>query len=263
VQIRQVTRALGAARDTDVQIDVVNKFYASLSEDKFKRGLNRLLLRLRQRRIKLQVKVAAALDVLITNQTLTELEQRLRPQAERQGQIYLYTPALYELSFNSIYTRLNTFLSYEGYIDKPECIAELHAMRISAKHLRYTLEAFAPLYGDEFQNTIQAMRQVQDELGEIHDSDVWNVYLPEFISKEHLRTFKYYGTTWQMSHLTPGLEYFLRDRQANRLSHYQGFLGLWQDLNASDLWGKLREMIQMPFNLGQAQEPLVPDQPEG
>jgi CHAD domain-containing protein len=258
-QIQQVTHALGAARDTDVQIDLVNKLYKNLPGDRYKPGISRLLLRLRQRRAKLQVAVLDALKALEAGQTLVEMEHRLRPAVERTGQIYLYSPSLFELSFNAISARLDAFLAYEGYIDKPECVTELHAMRICAKHLRYALEAFAPLYRQEMQDTLQVMRKVQDELGEIHDSDVWTDSLPKFIEKERQRTLNYYGNNRLMSHLLPGLEFFGHDRRENREAHYQAFLAYWQTLKADETWGKLRETIQMPFNLGQAREMLTPE----
>jgi len=258
-QIQQVTRALGAGRDTDVQIDLVKKLYENLPEARYKPGLSRLLLRLRQRRAKLQVKVLDALKALEAGQTLVEMEQRLRPKVERTGQVYLYSPSLYEHSFNAISACLDAFLAYEGYIDKPECIAELHAMRICAKHLRYTLEALAPLYREEMKDTLQVMRKIQDELGEIHDSDVWTGSLPEFIEKERQRTLNYYGHTRLMPRLLPGLEFFGHDRQENREQHYEAFLAFWETLKADETWGKLRETIQMPFNLGQARETLTPE----
>jgi CHAD domain-containing protein len=258
-QIQQVTRALGAARDTDVQIDLLKKLYKALPDAHYQRGISRLVLRLGQRRAKLQVKVVGALQVLEADQTLVEMEQRLRPTVERTGQIYLYSPSLFEHSFNAISARLEDFLAYENYIDKPECVTELHAMRICAKHLRYTLEAFAPLYPQSMQEMLQVMRKVQDELGEIHDSDVWAIDLPEFIEKETQRTLNYYGNTQLMRRLLPGLEYFGRDRQENREAHYQAFRAYWQTLAADETWHKLRETIQMPFNLEQAREMLAPD----
>jgi CHAD domain-containing protein len=257
-QIQQITHALGEARDTDVQIDLLKKLYKNLPDARFKPGISRLLLRLHQKRVKLQVKVLEALNVLESGQTLVEMERRLRPTAERTGQVYLYSPALFEHSFNAISTRLDDFLAYEIYIDKPECVLELHAMRICAKHLRYAIEALAPLYRDEMEGTLQVMRKVQDELGEIHDSDVWAIALPEFIEKERQRTLAYYGNAGQMSRYLPGLEFFGRERLENRENHYRAFLDYWQTLKADETWVKLKETIQMPFNLGQAREMLAP-----
>jgi CHAD domain-containing protein len=257
-QIQGVTHALGAARDTDVQIDLIKKLSKAIPEARYKPGMNRLLLRLQQRRARLQDEVLEALTALEAGQTLVEMEQRLHPIVERTGQVYLYSPSLFEHSFNANNARLDEFLAYESYIDKPECVVELHAMRICAKHLRYTLEAFAPLYRDEMADTLQVMRKVQDELGEIHDSDVWAGSLPAFIEKERHRTLNYYGNTRLMSILLPGLEFFGRDRLENREQHYQAFLAYWQTLKADETWRKLRETIQMPFNLGQAREALSP-----
>ncbi len=131
-------------------------------------------------------------------------------------------------------------------------------MRIAAKHLRYTLEALEPLYGEEIKNTIQSMRKIQDELGEIHDCDVWVNDLPVFVEKERQGMLAYYGHTRLLWRLQPGLAYFRNDRLESRVNHYQGFLDYWQNLKAKETWNKLRETIQMPFNLGQARETLTP-----
>ncbi len=68
-------------------------------------------------------------------------------------------------------------------------------MRIAGKHLRYTLEIFAPIYNQALIPYLQVMKEVQDQLGEIHDDDVWIEWLPKFIEKERSRTENYFGTT--------------------------------------------------------------------
>jgi CHAD domain-containing protein len=49
---------------------------------------------------------------------------------------------------------------------------ELHERRILAKRARYTMEYFAPAFGDALEEPIAHMTAVQDTLGEIHDADV-------------------------------------------------------------------------------------------
>ncbi len=61
--LRKITQALGAARDTDVQIALLEQFYRELPDPIYQPGVRRLLLRLRQRREKLQGKVLLNLDV--------------------------------------------------------------------------------------------------------------------------------------------------------------------------------------------------------
>jgi CHAD domain-containing protein len=48
-----VTQALGEARDTDVQLEALENFYRALPEARYRSGINRLMLRLRQKRQKL------------------------------------------------------------------------------------------------------------------------------------------------------------------------------------------------------------------
>jgi CHAD domain-containing protein len=46
---------------------------------------------------------------------------------------------------------------------------ELHQFRLAAKRFRYTLELFAPVYGDELEESLALMRGLQDHLGAIND----------------------------------------------------------------------------------------------
>jgi len=248
-QIKAVTQALGAARDTDVRIELLNKFYDTHTEDKYRRGIGRLRLRLTQYRAGLQQKVIDLTNVLESHGTQGEMTKKLQPLVEHLEQVYLFSPALYEIGFNSITSRLDAFLAYEEYVLKPECIAELHAMRICAKHLRYTLEVFEPLYREDVKNTIQLVRKIQDELGEIHDCDMWMDYLPKLLEKERQRTLKFYGHTEFFYRIIPGFQLFLQDRQDSRNNEYQNFLQFWQVLKENETWRKLRESIQIPFNL--------------
>jgi CHAD domain-containing protein len=48
--------------------------------------------------------------------------------------------------------------------------AELHALRLATKRLRYTLELFRPCYGPGLGIRIKALREMQQLLGEINDT---------------------------------------------------------------------------------------------
>lgn len=50
-------------------------------------------------------------------------------------------------------------------------VEELHAMRIACKRLRYAVETFGPQLPNLSQ-AAQALRTMQDTLGELHDCDV-------------------------------------------------------------------------------------------
>ena len=65
------------------------------------------------------------------------------------------------------------FLSMEKYVYSENKKLKHHEMRIYAKKLRYTMEAFAPLYKNKLAKEIETIKAFQDVLGEMHDCDVW------------------------------------------------------------------------------------------
>jgi len=216
-------------------------------------------LRLRQHRTLAQEKVNQTLLNLQTAGTLGRMEIQLTTLAARSNRLYLYTPSLYQQAFEAINTCLEAFLSYESYIHNPENITELHAMRIAGKHLRYTLEIFAPIYGNALDVHIRAMRNVQELLGEIHDNDVWITWLPEFIEQERARIEDYFGHRGPLKRLLPGLHFLIEDRQRARQKTYQSFLATWETLKYEHAWQVLREIIKAPMNFETALAHLVPD----
>ncbi len=68
--------------------------------------------------------------------------------------------------------RIAELYSYEPAIAEPAWSHELHDMRIAAKRLRYTLELFAPQFGESGKLQTDRIKQVQEALGVLHDRDV-------------------------------------------------------------------------------------------
>lgn len=252
--IQAITRALGSARDTDVQIDLISQFFSGLEEEVYKPGIRRLLLRLRQKRLRLQIRVNKALDRLAKDHLVETMQKQLQPLAEKNEQVYLYSPSLYQLSFDAVTVELDHFMSYESFIAKPECVAELHAMRIAAKQMRYTLEIFAPLYPGGLKQQLQIMRQIQDLLGTIHDCDIWGEFLPDFITQETRRIQEFYGNKRTVSRLMPGLNAFLAGRQNLRSQKYLEFNDSWNRWKNDGVWPFLRQIIQTSFLEANPQE---------
>src|SRR5437870_12536186 len=68
--------------------------------------------------------------------------------------------------------RLEEMYNWERYVDNPFNIRELHDLRIAVKRLRYTLEIFEEVLPEASKSIVKELTQIQDELGELHDSDV-------------------------------------------------------------------------------------------
>ncbi|NLC57466.1 MAG: CHAD domain-containing protein [Armatimonadetes bacterium] len=244
-QIRRITRALGAARDTDVQVAFLETFAAGLTNPAHRPGIHRLLLRLRQRRQMLQPPVLAALDHLEKSRTLDRMAQTLRRLVARVpgSQSPTASPALLDQAYLATSRRLEEMLAYRPYVSQPERVAELHALRIAAKRLRYTMEVFAPLYDGALKPPLQVVRKVQELLGEIHDCDVWEQFLPRFLEEERQRTEEYFGHTRALRRLLPGLLYLQQERQRAREERYREFVTFWSELEAQGAWSTLEHTL--------------------
>jgi CHAD domain-containing protein len=70
-----------------------------------------------------------------------------------------------------IYTRLETIRSYEPLLAEAD-METLHALRIDFKRLRYTLEFFQEVLGEQIKLVINEVKQMQDHLGDLNDAVV-------------------------------------------------------------------------------------------
>lgn len=151
--------------------------------------------------------------------------------------------ALFQLAYEQIQKRLDEFLFFEVFIYDAERIEELHQMRISAKQLRYSLEVFSDLYKNKSDFALEIARQSQQYLGEIHDADVWTLYIPRLAEKERERIHKFYGYKSPFNRLKPGIEYLLKNRQNERNRLYKQFLDDWKKWKMKETWLNLRKVI--------------------
>lgn len=240
--VRGITRALGEARDSDVQIEHVSAFLEPL-QPPYRAGARRLLLRLRQQRLTLQPKVFKALDKFEKSGLVTEMAQKLAPFDIYRDRLDSSDPRLIEMANQAIRGRLEEFLAFDEIVRQPEKIVEIHAMRIAAKHLRYTLETFAPLFEDGLKEFIKALRTSQDMLGGIHDGDVWTGSIDPFIEDERQRTIVYFGTARPFKRLAPGLLLYKEARCNERDATYAAFVQLWEEWKAGGLWESLTAVL--------------------
>jgi len=147
-------------------------------------------------------------------------------------------------------------MSHAEFIQSPENVEELHAMRIAGKKLRYTIELFSPIYKQAMIPYVQVMKDIQDQLGNIHDDDVWVSWLPKFIIKEEARIEDYFGNTGPLNRLLPGIKFLIEDRKNSRAKEYQSFLTTWQTLQDENAWNAIKEIINTPINVEAALQHL-------
>lgn len=248
--VRRITRALGAARDLDVQMQLVRDFTAAQTDPRLRTGLLRLLLRLQQARQRRQQRVCRILDELEGGRLVGALEDALRQLPRRGGARAAADDGsgLPARANAVIAARLDDLLDYEIFLDAPpdaaNQYASLHAMRIAAKHLRYTLNIFAPLFHGALDEPIKAARTIQDQLGNLHDCDVWMAFLPAFLAGERRRMLDYAGSLRGFSRLAAGVEALLEDRTRARECIHGEFQAFWRRLQERQSWPRLRALLE-------------------
>lgn len=252
-----LSRALSSARDLDVQIDVLVDALRELQDLRYRPGLRRLLLRLRQKRLRRQRRVLAALREVEKRGTLNDMQARLaamQPQLPEEG---ADISELHSLAFARGKALLENLIAFESSLDHPDQVQAHHAMRIAAKRLRYTLEIFAPLYDGRLDVYIQELRRCQTLLGDIHDCDVWLDFLPAFELRERRRMAKYLGHTRPFKNLQPGLTYFAEERRTQRAKRFERFRQEWRAYREQGLWELLIQDLS-----GLAKQSAAPDDTE-
>jgi CHAD domain-containing protein len=246
--LRRITRVLGSVRDIDVQSACVQQFLHDRASTEDQAGIERLSLRLEQRRQALQGPVVKALERFASRQLAEEMEETLTQVASESEAYEIDVPGrrVYRQTRKGILKRLDAFEAYAPYVRRPECVKELHAMRIAAKRLRYIMQALAPLYPDELAEPIQASRLCQTRLGDIHDCDVWIDTLPRFLEAEQERTLVYFGSATPFEPLRAGILALHLNRQQQREQDYQEFVMFWDQLQAQGVWERLRQTLAAP-----------------
>ena len=131
--------------------------------------------------------------------------------------------------------KIQEVYSWVESIRDPDKIKELHNLRISIKRLRYSMEFFAINYGEEFQDFLKILADLQEQLGDIHDYDVVEIvltdYLQELPDQESTETD------------TIGINALLLRYREMRKAKYQAFLQEWDALEEADFKGQLLKIV--------------------
>jgi len=240
---RSLTRALGEARDADVQMIHLHEFMDSLENNRQKEGIKRLLLRLSQKRSALQSGVVRAVKRMEEGKVLSEMEELFRSilGGFAFDKNISESDYAFRLASKEIRKLLGELFSFEMYITDPSRSTELHQMRIAAKHLRYAMESFEPLFKVKLKKPIKTAKVLQELLGDIHDCDVWACLIPAFIEDETAKAYEYSGHSRIISRLKTGIKLLEKNRTEFRLKRYEEFIKTWE--SSIEVWKSLSDFL--------------------
>lgn len=140
--------------------------------------------------------------------------------------------------------------TWEPFIRDAARREELHNMRISIKRLRYTMELFRVVYelpkacskdrivadAKRFAEYLAVIVDLQEILGDVHDSDVVLQVLTDYAHQSAL------GTLAAGSPLVAGkggIAKLINQTRGTRKADYEKFLEKWEQLSAADFKRKL------------------------
>jgi CHAD domain-containing protein len=244
--IRRIRTELSEARDKDVQIELLREIGESLTEKASSAGICRLLVEWENRRECLQSAVLKAIKQLEREGTLKKMRKaakRILSKAESQN-IQPQAPSSFARAEQEILERLEELIALQDCLTRPDDCQSHHAMRIAAKRLRYTMEILQPMYGDRLDGVLDAIKQVQTLLGEVHDCDVWQAELDQYAAGERRRIKSYFGHEGPFARLMAGVEYLRQDRQRRRQQCFADLVKLWDELEAREAWENVVSIVQ-------------------
>ena len=252
-EMKSVTEALGEARDADVQIIFLVERMAVTEDMTLAPGLRYLLDKKRRRRGALQPELEKALNELHLHGVLEEISSLLADPGKKDASP-LRTPSTLRQADEHVSRRVSELRGHEESVHDPDAILEHHAMRIAAKRLRYTLEAFRLAFEDELRDEISRIKRLQELLGEMHDCDVW---IAETAAV--LQNGKKNGGS-RLAAARPGIESLLEDRKKERTRIYLEFVAYWESLVKSDFFLSLLRKVQSERAVPVAKQRLTEEQ---
>jgi len=259
VALKNLTKSLTKIRDIDVQILFLENELVKIVNQNQIQGVNRILLRKKQKKSSFDQKVLKNIEIFNKTGTMAEIRGFIEKN-QFQAEVFLPTSNLSKIAIETIEVHLKNCFSFVPYITNPNNVKELHNLRIAFKNLRYSVELFYDLY-PSLKEYLIVLKLIQDELGKIHDCDIWLVDLEIFQAKELDRINKFYGQSGPYNFIKPGIDFLEEEITNTRKSTYELFLTHWNEYFQDQFWSRLRDQFTEfpPFEKNQEISTDLPD----
>lgn len=181
-ELRWAAAALGEVRDLDVQIESLTTAQHEAEWDEGT-ALGPLIEILRGRHVTSRTRLLEALDSERYDTLVQQMSTLLRAGYSEPTEGGEPVRAFAAQVLRKRYRRFRREARELSPASEP---AAYHAVRIRGKRLRYSVEFFSSLYGQQAAQFVSAVKSTQDLLGEHQDSDVATAWLRAMI-RDHGR----------------------------------------------------------------------------
>ncbi len=241
--LRKLGRVFGVARDLDVEIASTLGQMGQVQDESILHGLAFWLAHLEEQRYRKQPELIRAIRKFRRESPVREMGRWIRRHSGETASVGSSQSearvSITKAHRKLLSRRLTNLLRTADSLEDPQNIEGHHAMRIAAKKLRYSMEALAPGLGVIGEVTIEALRNLQSLLGEIHDYDVWTERIREVL--ETLSGGELDGPKWlNPDRFISGLGFLESKYRELREVRFRQLQSLWHDEKIQGLWEKLR-----------------------
>jgi CHAD domain-containing protein len=173
-QLRDLASVLGAVRDLDVQLASLEDDYRPNLGKQEQKHLDRVSVALTDQRKDAFAQMKAVLtQPLYQTMKSTYVKWLKQPQYTAVAQLPLAV-----LLPDLLSPLLAHLLLHPGWLIPTEQASGkngvmLHELRKACKHVRYQAEFFVPFYHEDFKNWIEEIKDLQAQLGEFQDTEVF------------------------------------------------------------------------------------------
>jgi exopolyphosphatase/guanosine-5'-triphosphate,3'-diphosphate pyrophosphatase len=231
--LRKVRRAAGPVRDADVLLRWVAGARRTRPDDR--PGFALLARALRERRAAAAAELPEALDRL-----RKRAAQRLRRAQREIEQTGKRGPSVGEVMRAGLKRHADAVLAAaDADLGKAD---NLHKLRIECKHLRYSIEIFAPVVGKaESRRLVKCLTDFQQQLGGFTDCSVRVERLAAVL--DELRKAKPGDPGRDRSRVVESLRAILRAERAAFRRELRSARAAWERLLASGLFDDIRRLV--------------------
>lgn len=186
--LRLTGRVLGTVRDLDVFIEKAYHYQASLPEEG-RSGMEPLLSAWQEQRQQARERMLEYLEsqqYATFKQKFSIFLNSLHAGVPEQKPDQPIPSTVRETLPILIYTAFARVRCFDDFITHAQ-IEQLHALRIEFKKLRYTVEFFQEVLGNQSALVIEDLKTLQDHLGELNDAQVATQILRKFLDDWELQ----------------------------------------------------------------------------
>jgi CHAD domain-containing protein len=178
-RLRGLIKSLGTVRDSDVQIAFLDSVLGPLSSEA-RKPFTPMRERLVAQQTKARARALQTLDSPGIQNWMRDWQQHLRDATPGSARAQQAATGL--VARQLIREQSRRLRKRADRINEHSSPDDFHEVRIRAKRLRYTLDAFASLYGPAAKGFVGALAKLQTVLGEYHDSTVREQRFTEMVA---------------------------------------------------------------------------------